>query len=395
MENGKFKETLETLAIFKTTRYNFDLSLIALESIFKIFIKQMRCEDMKLTKSLLKKISNKYEKNYINIEDCIHQKDREKFFNALQFNKHIKKIKFTYNEMDEKDTKLLVHCLQLRQIEVEVNLAHNYIKDEGMEEIALCNSFIRSLNISDNQITEFGVEKLATTQLRKLNISNNLIRDEGLASISNNKNDKLVELNISGCQIREIPAQLLTDMPALTSLNMSNNHLANNALQVFNGTQQLEKLDLSSNYIADDGIAHLHHTSIKELNLSSCLLLTEEGIETLIKNNSLIEVINLYGTNINALNPEVLINHSTLKTVGLDSGNLNVEDMRQKHGELQSTSKQISPVTPTLMKQEQKNREQSIKPLNHSHNNYFFKYPDSHHLDRDSKCNDGILLMGK
>ena len=107
---------------------------------------------------------------------------------------------------------------------IELNLQGTYIPDDLLAVLIGKNTTIKTLNLSDNYLTDEALKYIANNKtLEYLNLSKNDISDKGAEYIS--KNTSLQTLGISKSKITDIGAYFLSKHSNLKKLSMRDNNI--------------------------------------------------------------------------------------------------------------------------------------------------------------------------
>ena len=184
-----------------------------------------------------------------------------------------------------------------------LDISNNNITDLGAQEIAEAlheNTTLQMLNISYNIVQFHGVKAIAgalhnNRTLQNLDISNNNIHDEGAKVIAEAlyENRTLQKLDISYNNILDDGAIAISECIkknlTLQQLGISGNNVsvegAINIAEAVKINTTLQNLDISNNGISNDGAKFIsdclkHNNSLQELNLSRSEM-TNEGVKQL------------------------------------------------------------------------------------------------------------------
>ena len=147
-----------------------------------------------------------------------------------------------------------------------LDASHQRIDDYGVTVITTFCDHLEILNLSSNEISEYGASAIAdyvkdNACLLELNISMNTIRSDGVRIIAEaiKANTTLQTLDISNNNIQDHGAAMISNCfnKSLKELNLSNNKITSNGAKEIATTIRvnttLENLDLSCNMLSDEG----------------------------------------------------------------------------------------------------------------------------------------------
>ena len=164
-------------------------------------------------------------------------------------------LDFNYCNLSPLDCLALVHALKSVEGILDFDLTDNNLQSLGCIEIAKLlpgnqhnQGFCRKLNLSQNQITDKGVEHLATAltqtncKVNSLNLGKNEITDEGVYLLS-------IALKHPNCK--------------LNTLDLSNNRITDKGVEYLSAALKhtnckLNSLSLSDNQTSDEGVKSIN-----------------------------------------------------------------------------------------------------------------------------------------
>lgn len=213
----------------------------------------------------------------------------------------------------------IMKSLQHQSILNEINLASNFVLNDGIKFLAQTLNTLKCLNsldISGNMVTEIGVEYLSKTlqksqlpsEIRLLNVSFNPIKSSSLKFISDIVRMKNVQaLSMISCDLSTVDH--ISDMSPLKHVNISYNHFSSNALKKFLhelNSCNVESLNLEQcsndsqlGEVIVDFIQSGSYLSLVELNLSGLELNENEILDIFrcIDKCQKLKIINMSKTN--------------------------------------------------------------------------------------------------
>uniref|UniRef100_A0A3B3UTL4 T-complex-associated-testis-expressed 1 n=1 Tax=Poecilia latipinna TaxID=48699 RepID=A0A3B3UTL4_9TELE len=152
--------------------------------------------------------------------------------------KTLKVLRIRQSQVDDKKCRPLLRCLMDHPSLIELDLAHNILRDGGARSVAelLSKGRLEKLNICNNEIDVHGAKILAqalsnNSTLRYLNMRLNQVRDEGGQAIVEalQNNTTLTYLHLGGNDLTSITAVVLSKVllknETLKTLNLSCNSL--------------------------------------------------------------------------------------------------------------------------------------------------------------------------
>lgn len=247
----KFKEILNKCKLNKLNLYNNNLGDTEIESISEILTRQGKgqCSVLNLANNKITEIGFKSLLKILNNGQRIH-------------------LNLCNNKMgnEYEETKSIELCSTLENL----NLCYNQISNVDIDKILLHNLELKSLDLSQNQITtfNFNISQNNIFILENLNLSYNRIGIEGAKSLS----------------------KILVKCPVLKELILSYNHICTEgAISIVEQCISLSKICLASNMITDDGMDKFSQVLIQRTYLTY-ITLNGNRISSNILNN-LIEVL--------------------------------------------------------------------------------------------------------
>jgi len=229
----KFKEILSKCKLNKLSLYNNNLGDIEIESISEILING-QCSVLHLAhnkiteigfKSLLKILNNGQK---IDLNLCNNKMGNEYMYEGI---------------------KSIELCSTLENL----NLCYNQISNIDIDKILLHNIELKSLDLSQNQITtfNFNISQNNIFILENLNLSYNRIGSEGAKNLS----------------------KILVKCKILKKLNLSYNHICTEgAISIIKQCTSLSHFYLASNMITDDSMDKFSQVLIRRISLTNISL---------------------------------------------------------------------------------------------------------------------------
>ena len=178
--------------------------------------------------------------------------------------------------------------------------------DESMLAVLDKIPTLKSLNLTDTPLGDFGLERLkGLSELTRLNLSNTRITDQGLRHLANlaslttitiersqisgkgveawTKLTSLSDLTLNNSQITDAGLAAIGKLTTLTSLQLDGcKELSNSGLEHLKGLTKLNLLDLSHTRVSDPGAVHLANlTDLRSLILSGCLGIGDDALKEL------------------------------------------------------------------------------------------------------------------
>ncbi|XP_074621745.1 uncharacterized protein LOC141880193 [Acropora palmata] len=244
----------------------------------------------------------------------------ETFLQALTFNSTVSSLKVFHNYTSDRDKKyfFLAQALRVNSSLSSLDLSDNSISDEGVNSLAQAlrvNTSLSSLDLSSNSIGDEGANSLAEAlrvnkSLSSLDLSWNSIGAEGANSLAQalRVNKSLSSLNLSLHFFADEGANSLAEAlrvnTFLSSLDLHSSSIgdegANSLAQALSVNKSLFSLDLFCNSIGDEGANSLAealrvNSSLSSLDLrSNCI--GAEGVNSLaqaLRVNTSLSFLNL------------------------------------------------------------------------------------------------------
>ena len=247
----KFKEILSKCKLNKLSLYNNNLGDTEIESISEILSRQSKgkCSVLNLANNKITEIGFK------SLLKILNNGQR------IDLNLCNNKIGYEYERV-----KSIELCSTLENL----NLCYNQISNVDIDKILLHNLELKSLDLSQNQITtfNFNISQNNIFILENLNLSYNRIDTEGAKSLS----------------------KILVKCKILKKLNLSYNHICTEgAISIIEQCSSLSRIYLASNMITDDSMDKFSQVLIQRTYLTY-ITLNGNRISSNILNN-LIEVL--------------------------------------------------------------------------------------------------------
>ena len=239
----KFKEILNKCKLNKLNLYNNNLGDTEIESISEILING-QCSVLNLANNKITEIGFKSLLKILN--------------NGQRIDLNLCNNKMG-NEYEE--TKSIELCSTLENL----NLCYNQISNVDIDKILLHNLELKTLDISQNQITtfNFNISQNNIFILENLNLSYNRISNEASKKLS----------------------KILFKCPALQKLNLSYNHICTEgAISIIEHCKSLRSIYFAHNMITDDGMDKFSQVLIRRTSLT-CITLNGNRISENILNN--------------------------------------------------------------------------------------------------------------
>lgn len=239
----KFKEILNKCKLNKLNLYNNNLGDTEIESISEILING-QCSVLNLANNKITEIGFKSLLKILNNGQRIH-------------------LNLCNNKMgnEYEETKSIELCSTLENL----NLCYNQISNVDIDKILLHNLELKSLDLSQNQITtfNFNISQNNIFILKNLNLSYNRIGNEASKKLS----------------------KILLKCPTLQKLNLSYNHICTEgAISIIEHCKSLRSIYLAHNMITDDRIDKFSQVLIQRTSLT-CITLNGNRISKNILNN--------------------------------------------------------------------------------------------------------------
>jgi hypothetical protein len=138
---------------------------------------------------------------------------------------------------------------------------------------------------------------------------------EAMSATLLTRGDKVIEINLADADATRSTLALLPKFPALVDLNCSGVHAAGSAFDPLKELKGLETLTLKQTQFADGQVADLTGmTALKDLSLSGCTGITDDGVKQLAKLGAL-EQLDLNHTNVTDAGLEALQSLKKLKNL--------------------------------------------------------------------------------
>ena len=192
---------------------------------------------------------------------------------GLENNSTLLNLNLGNNELGPQSSSLIANTLYTTQL-LELNLSNNKLTDAGIDKLAAMfrlstkNTILEKIDLSGNSLTSLGVAKLFDALqknpfLRKLILSNNKFSGRGFNNVTYLlwENSYLTHLELRNCDIEseggEALANGLSKNEGLQSLMLSNNNLKDEGCKAIAGAlvdnKKLKCLDLSKCRLKDGG----------------------------------------------------------------------------------------------------------------------------------------------
>lgn len=219
--------------------------------------------------------------------------------NSIKFSKNLPKLEaliFTSNNIDDENLKKIEfetikienldsNCCYLSWIK-HLDLSSNNFSEIGIKYFLMSHNFLELtfLNISNNNISDSGLELLSKCyfkKLKELDLYNNNISDNGMKHFEKMKLNELIFLNLSGNLITDNGVRYLsknTQILNLETLLIFNNSLESNFVDelkkciFINSLKTIEVADNALGYKALVNLFEFPFKSLENLNLSSTSL---------------------------------------------------------------------------------------------------------------------------
>lgn len=192
---------------------------------------------------------------------------------GLENNSTLITLDIANNELGPQSSSLIANTLYTTQL-LELNLSNNKLTDAGIDKLAAMfristkNTILEKIDLSNNQITSLGVAKLfdalqKNPYLKRLVLSNNRFSGRGFNNITYLlwENATLTHLELRNCDIEseggEALANGLSKNEGLQYLMLSNNNLKDDGCKSIAGAlvdnKKIKCLDLSKCRLRDGG----------------------------------------------------------------------------------------------------------------------------------------------
>ena len=228
------------------------------------------------------------------LDEITELKYREEFLHCC-FEEYLNEETFSLHNtrLTDFEVEILSDCFQNNDRLVQINLSNCFTDNNTAAILAISNILknngtLQKLNLSNNQITDSGIETLTETiatniALENIDVSWNAITDNGVVFISRflKTNITLRILYLSGNQIMDNGfkslAEALNENITLQRLDISSNMVSDNGISFISDSlkcnKALQGLSISGSNIADEGAKLLAeaiqiNTVLQELNIS-------------------------------------------------------------------------------------------------------------------------------
>ncbi|EKD71361.1 MAG: hypothetical protein ACD_46C00202G0001 [uncultured bacterium] len=170
--------------------------------------------------ALLDNYNQHYQNGILDLSNKdIHAEDMQILGEFLKKHPEIKRLNLSNNDIYLPSLKKgqLQPLAKLAKIQTitHLDISNCNIENEDIAIACLDNKSIRYLNISGNRISKLSVYTLAQSEtITHLDISNNdtLDNDAGIEEFILNKNQKIISLNINGCNVSQDLQKQLNDL---------------------------------------------------------------------------------------------------------------------------------------------------------------------------------------
>ena len=164
------------------------------------------------------------------------------------------------------------------------------LDNEAIKELSLVlqkNTYIKSIDLSNNQFNGDAVKFLCDINVKSLNVSGNLIGNEAYLF---SKNQHIEEIFLEECEITDFAASEVLKNPKLKKINLSSNGLGDEALKTLPNSSPLEVIILNQNKITYKGAQFLgKHENIQVINLGTNQI-GDSGAKLLAQSNKVIKL---------------------------------------------------------------------------------------------------------
>lgn len=215
--------------------------------------------------------------------------------NSIKFSKNLPNLEaliFTSNNIDEENLKKIIkienldsNCCYLSRMK-HLDLSSNNFSEIGIKYFLMSHNFLELtlLNISNNNISDSGLELLSKCyfkKLKELDLYNNNISDNGMKHLEKMKLNELTYINLSGNLITDNGVRYLsknTQILKLEILSIFNNSLESNFVDELKKCifiNSLKTIDVADNALGYKALVNLFEfpfKSLENLNLSSTSL---------------------------------------------------------------------------------------------------------------------------
>lgn len=158
---------------------------------------------------------------------------------------------------------------------VDLNLSATHVTDEIVSSLKLLPK-LEVIDLSANNITDAGVEKLAKTRIKRLNLSKTMVGDDAMDSIASIPS--LVYLNLTGTQVTDAGVKKLLALTELQELSLDETRVSDESLKGLAGLKNLSVLKLAKTDISDKSLPIiLKCPQLAYVNISGCMRITPKG----------------------------------------------------------------------------------------------------------------------
>ena len=184
---------------------------------------------------------------------------------VLEFLSHLSKkvqyLNLSSTQVGNKSLRFLTKPGQFKEI-TELNLDGNLLKDSDVEILAQGDFQVEKLSLKANRIHSTGTEIVAKrwlTHLKTLNLSENFITEEGISALARNMNPELLELSLASIIALDVQALAQSLPHHLQKLDLSGNQISNREMEILAPHFPASLLDLflSNSAFTSEGAWHL------------------------------------------------------------------------------------------------------------------------------------------
>lgn len=272
----KYLPTIIYLKYINPVDINFAMNrLLTLVTTCQIISLDLPDFDMNLRFEKFKEILSKCKLNKLSLyNNNLGDKEIESISEILtqQANAQYSVLHLPNNKITEIGFKSLLKLLNNGQ-KIDLNLCNNKMGYEGLKSIELCST-LENLNLCYNQISNIDIDKilLHNIELKSLDLSQNQITTFNF-NISQNNIFILENLNLSynhiGIEGAKSLSKILVKCHILKELNLSYNHICTEGtISIIEQCSSLNKIYLASNMITDDGMKKLTQLLIQRTFLT-------------------------------------------------------------------------------------------------------------------------------
>jgi len=267
---------------------------------------------------LLKKIrENTFSDESLSITHAgLEEEDVTRLVEALNENRHIRKLDLSYNSIGNGGAAALLDLL-VRPLD-EIDLTASNIGPSGAERLSKLR--IQTLKLSGNPIGKEGESFFADAVIVNLYLDECGITENGIALLLKNEHIRNLALSNNDISIDAVLA-FPTEGCLLERLDLSQNNLFDESIAGIDNLKSLKFLDLGSNSL--DGQSAL---AISKLSSLKTLILSQNKIKPdavkIILQNSNIETLNLFNNKLFFSEDDRLPKNNSIVTMDLSRNRL-------------------------------------------------------------------------